>query len=229
MGQNQGRRARIHSWPQHFQMTLASTHPHHAHPGHTLGWASPTYKGAGEGTAGLMWAPPPPTFHTAGLKMEHMLGEREEGRKDVTWESSTSPPPSPTPPGSDHRVQLESGRKAPSFRTSPTGSAWHKDAFQPPDPSALSRLNREPSDSRKEMPLLPSPLWGLPQAHLPPVPDRDEGAGGLKGPSATCQQVGPVVGLQHPYEVGTFHLAERRGGVEGMRGSLPWAPGFSPA
>lgn len=61
------------------------------------------------------------------------------------------------------------------------------------------------------MSLHPSPLRGLCRAHLPTVPDRDEGTGGLKGPSAAHQQVGPVVGLQHPYEVGTLHLAGRKG------------------
>lgn len=45
------------------------------------------------------------------------------------------------------------------------------------------------------MSLRPSPLRGLCRAHLPTVPDRDEGTGGLKGPSAARQQVGPVVGL----------------------------------
>lgn len=40
-------------------------------------WASPTYEGAGEGTAGLMWASSPPAFHTARLQVEHMLRERK--------------------------------------------------------------------------------------------------------------------------------------------------------
>lgn len=42
-------------------------------------WGSLTYKSAGKGTAGLMWASPPPTFYTAGLQVEHMLGERQGG------------------------------------------------------------------------------------------------------------------------------------------------------
>lgn len=67
--------------------------------------------------------------------------------------------------------------------------------FRPLTPLPQARLNEERSDSREEMSLLPSPLWGLPQAHLPTMPNRDEGTGGLEGPSATCQQVGPVVGL----------------------------------
>lgn len=81
------------------------------------------------------------------------------------------------------------------------------------------------------MSLLLSPLWGLPQAHLPTVADCDEGTGGLEGPSTTRQQVSPVVRLQHTHKVGTLHLEGRRGKVEGMRVCLssPWAPRLSPA
>lgn len=46
-------------------------------PTHTQ--KSPTYIGAGKRTAGFMRAPPPPTFNTVGLQVEHVLGEREGG------------------------------------------------------------------------------------------------------------------------------------------------------
>lgn len=91
------------------------------------------------------------------------------------------------------------------------GQPGTKMPFTPLTPLPRARLNGECSDSREEMSLPPSPLWGLSQAHLPTMPDCDEGTGGLKGPSATRQQVGPVVGPQHPYKVGTLHLARRRG------------------
>lgn len=64
-------------------LTILSQRPWQAPilPVATQAWASPTYKGAGEGTAGLMWASPSPTFHTARLQAEHMLGEREGGKE----------------------------------------------------------------------------------------------------------------------------------------------------
>lgn len=61
--------------PAHpFPMMLANPHPCHAGPA----WVSPTYKGAGEGAAGLVWASPPPTFHASGLQVEHVLGRGRE-------------------------------------------------------------------------------------------------------------------------------------------------------
>lgn len=59
---------------------------------------------------------------------------------------------------------------------------------------------------------LPSPLWAA-AAHLSTMPNSKEGTGGLEGASATRQQVGPVVGVQHPYKVGALHL-----GGEGVGG-----------
>lgn len=62
------------------------------------------------------------------------------------------------------------------------------------------------------MSLLPNPLWGH-LAHLPTMPNGNESASGLEGTSAAGQQVGPVVGLQHPHKVGALHLrGEGRGG-----------------
>lgn len=78
------------------------------------------------------------------------------------------------------------------------------------------------------MSLLPSPFWGLPQSHLPTVPNHDEGASGVEGPGATGQQVGSVVRLQHPHEVGTLHLAGRGARVRGCSRS-PQVPRLSPA
>lgn len=48
------------------------------------------------------------------------------------------------------------------------------------------------------------------------MPNRHERTGGLEGPSATSQQVGPVVGLQHPHKIGTLHLSGRGAGGEGL-------------
>lgn len=64
------------------------------------------------------------------------------------------------------------------------------------------------------MSLLPNPSWGRAQAHLPSMPHCDEGTDGLEGSGATGQQVGPVVGLQDPHEVGTLCLQEK-GGAQG--------------
>lgn len=51
----------------------------------------------------------------------------------------------------------------------------------------------------------PVPCGAAP-AHLSTMPNGNESAGWLEGTSATGQQVGPVVGLQHPHKVGTLHL-----------------------
>lgn len=93
--------------------------------------------------------------------------------------------------------------------------AGHKGAFQAPAPG---------SGSGRKCHCFP-PLVGSPKAHLPTVPNCDEGTDGLEGPGATCQQVGPVVGLQHPHEVGTLRLwgeEECRGGRTSP--SLPGQP-----
>lgn len=44
------------------------------------GLVSPTYKGAGEGTAGLVWATPPSIFDAARIQVEHMLDRGERVR-----------------------------------------------------------------------------------------------------------------------------------------------------
>lgn len=96
------------------------------------------------------------------------------------------------------------------------GRLWHKGVFQASATSALTQAHwgafRQPGGNATAS----QSLGGPPQAHLPAVPNRDEGAGGMEGPSATCQQVGSVVGLQHPHEVGTLHLVGTRAGDEGL-------------
>jgi hypothetical protein len=43
------------------------------------GLVSPTYKGAGEGSAGLMWATPPSILDAASIQAEHMLVRERKG------------------------------------------------------------------------------------------------------------------------------------------------------
>ena len=84
-----------------------------------------------------MWTPPPPTLHTAGLQVEHVLPEREEGREGCHLGKQHQPPARVVAIACSD--ESGGGQKAPSFRASPKGSAWHKDAFQAPDPSAPSQ------------------------------------------------------------------------------------------
>lgn len=57
------------------------------------------------------------------------------------------------------------------------------------------------------------------------MPNSKEGTGGLEGASATRQQMGPVVGVQQPYKVGTLHLGkEGRGGSWVRLRSVPHGP-----
>lgn len=73
------------------------------------------------------------------------------------------------------------------------GSApQHKGAFQAPAPSARPWFNGKRSDSGEEMSQLPN---FQAQAHLPSMPNCDEGADGLEGSRAAGQQVGSVMGL----------------------------------
>lgn len=48
------------------------------------------------------------------------------------------------------------------------------------------------------------------------MPNCHEGTGGLEGPSATSQQVGPVVWLQYPHKIGALHLGGRGAEDKGL-------------
>lgn len=116
--QSRGGGLSVHPLPE----TLAGSHPPCAHPCP----ASPTYKGAGEGTAGLVWASPPPTFHTAWLQVEHVLGERKGGVSP--GKAAPAPPPRQCPLHAAG-VGVGAGR-CPQFRALPKGSdLWHKGAL----------------------------------------------------------------------------------------------------
>lgn len=69
-------------------------------PAHS-GLVSPTYKGAGEGTAWLVWATPPSVFHSARFQVEHVL-EAGKGHRRVSPGREAG-----LHPGSDPGVQLE--------------------------------------------------------------------------------------------------------------------------
>lgn len=105
-----------------------------------LAWkVSPTYKGAGEGTAGL-------SMRHLSLPLSMLRGSRwstcwEEGRRRRCYLGKQC-----QPPGSGHCVRPDGGGgwKAPSFKTLPVGAApWHK-AFQAltlcPDPGSMGRI-----------------------------------------------------------------------------------------
>lgn len=97
-------------------------------------WASPTYIGAGERTAGLMRAPPPPTFNTAGLQVEHVLGEREGRCHLGKW---CQRPPQAVALACSWRVGVGEG----TLDSGPGqwGRLSHKGAFQAPETSALTQ------------------------------------------------------------------------------------------
>lgn len=129
-------------------------------------------------------------------------------------------PVSPTTPqGSGHLALRAAGAwgavKPPSTQGLGGGvSSGTKAPFRPLKPLPQPRLRGEGSGRLEECHCSPVPVG--PKAHLPTVPNRDEGTGGMEGPSATCQQVGSVVGLQHPHEVGTLRLVGREEGAEGL-------------
>lgn len=122
-----------------------------------LAWVSPTYKGAGEGTAGLVWASPPPTFHASGLQMEHMLGR---GREGEVLPGKAVPAPYP---GSGHCVRLDSGggwKCALIQDLASRGGSLTQRRLSGSDPSALTQAQWVEFRQQEKMSRLPSPLWG---------------------------------------------------------------------
>lgn len=99
------------------------------------------------------------------------------------------------------------------------GQLPHKDLFQVPAPLCPDWSSmRGVEGAERKCHCLPDPggtTGGEGQAHLPTVPNRDEGTDGLEGPRATCQQVGPVERMKNPHKVGTLGLGEKGGRLMG--------------
>lgn len=85
-----------------------------------------------------MRAPPPPTFHTAGLKVEHMLGEREEGREGCHLGKQPSPPPRQWPSRAAGEWAEDVLIQGPA-----NGVSLAQRCLSAPDLSALSRAQWE--------------------------------------------------------------------------------------
>lgn len=120
-----------------------------------LAWVSPTYKGAGEGTTGLVWASPPPTFHASGLQMEHMLGRGTEGE---VLPGKAVPAPGQWPLRAARQWGWVEGALIQDLAS--RGGSLAQRRLSGSDPSALTQAQWVEFRQQEEMSQLPSPLWG---------------------------------------------------------------------